>query len=262
VKAVDHGGYLAETDYMEVHGRYLLHQDFAGARLPTSPSAVTLWVGLNASPDWALRLYPGTHRLGLLCHTWLDLDDARLGAFGSPVELTAQPGRAVLFNALLLHGTGAPGPGRRVSCDLRFFPLCGFLPSSVHGLVPDPLAEVTRRLSHRVDASLDAPLLEQAAFLGRGGPVEDSPPYSVLNWINYLRVLVGGNPDAARPHLERFVNESRGVDPASVFVGKFHGHPLVEETLRSARACIERDASTADLARLDAVIARAGGVRA
>jgi len=66
VAAVDHGGYA--KDYLEVQGQYLLHQDFSGAAIPTSPSAATLWVGLNTTPDWNLVLYPGSHRYGLLCH--------------------------------------------------------------------------------------------------------------------------------------------------------------------------------------------------
>jgi hypothetical protein len=68
---VDHGGYESKLEYMEVHGAYWLHQDFTGASIPTSPSGLTLWIGLNECPDWTLRLYPGSHRLGLLCNRWL-----------------------------------------------------------------------------------------------------------------------------------------------------------------------------------------------
>jgi hypothetical protein len=135
---VDRGGYAADSDYMEVHSPYLLHQDFAGASLPTSPSAVTLWVGLNSCPEWNLRLYPGSHKRGLLCHRWLQLDDECLKSLGEPIDIQAEPGTAVLFNALLLHGTSKAGAMRRVSCDIRFFPLCAFLPSEVHPLNATP----------------------------------------------------------------------------------------------------------------------------
>ena len=115
VESVDHGGYPDDSDFMEVHGRYLLHQDFMGASIPTSPSAVTLWLGMNACDDWNLRLYPGSHRLGLYCHQWLDLDDESLRHLSEPIDVSASVGQAVLFNALTLHGTANPGSGCRVS---------------------------------------------------------------------------------------------------------------------------------------------------
>jgi hypothetical protein len=46
---------------MEVHGAYLLHQDFTGAPIPTVPSGLTMWVGQNDCPNWTLRLYPGSN---------------------------------------------------------------------------------------------------------------------------------------------------------------------------------------------------------
>jgi len=138
VADVDHGGYPQESGYMEVHGPYLLHQDFAGASFPTSPSMVTLWTPLNTTDHWNLRLYPGSHRRGLLCHSWLNLKDERLTQIGSPFDIKARAGTAVLFNGLMLHGTSNPGTERRVSCDVRFFPLCGFLPSKVYSLISKP----------------------------------------------------------------------------------------------------------------------------
>ena len=101
---------------------------------PTSPSAVTLWVSMNSCPDWTVRFYPASHRQGLLCNDFLELDDQRLAALEKPIEVHAKIGTGVLFNALMLHGTGNPGSQRRVSCDIRFFPLCAFLPSTVHFL--------------------------------------------------------------------------------------------------------------------------------
>ena len=63
----------------------------------------------------------------------------RLAQLAPPVEIEARAGTGVIFNALLFHGTGKLGARRRVSCDLRFFPLCGFLPSEVHFLDDQPL---------------------------------------------------------------------------------------------------------------------------
>ena len=67
-REVRRGGYAADSDYMEVHGPYLLHQDFAGATIPTSPSALTVWVAVNSCPDWNLRVYPGSHRAAEAIH--------------------------------------------------------------------------------------------------------------------------------------------------------------------------------------------------
>ncbi|MEP6999582.1 MAG: phytanoyl-CoA dioxygenase family protein, partial [bacterium] len=139
VKPVDHGGYDPNAQYLEVQGQYLIHQDFSGAAIPTSPAGITLWTPLNSCPDWNLRLYPGSHRHGLLCQQWLKLEDPRLSPFRPPIDIQAQAGTAVIFNSLLLHSSSNPGPRRRLSCDLRFFPLCGFLPSTPHILGSQPL---------------------------------------------------------------------------------------------------------------------------
>ena len=116
VLRVDRGGGVGE--YREVQGQYLIHQDFTGARIPTSPSQLTLWVAQNSSPDWTLRMYPGSHRNGLLNNQWVSLDDPWLAQFGTPVDVTAEEGLAVIFNSLLLHASSNPGPRRRVSCDI------------------------------------------------------------------------------------------------------------------------------------------------
>lgn len=47
---VDHGGYEQQNKHMELHGAYLLHQDFAGAAIPTSP-------GGQVSPEDVVRVY-------------------------------------------------------------------------------------------------------------------------------------------------------------------------------------------------------------
>jgi hypothetical protein len=227
--AVDHGGYA--PGHLELHGSYLLHQDFTGANRPTSPSAVTLWLPLNTCPDWNLRIYPGSHRRGLVCNQWLALDDERLLALGAPVDLAAQSGRAILFNALALHGTSNPGPQRRVSCDIRFFPLCGFLPSTPHLLNATPWEMIDEALQTTTDETLRAPLLEDKVFAGQDVAIDTVPRGSVLNWVNYIACLARRRSDEALVHLERFTNTEVGVDPSAVYVSKFHGHELRQFTV-------------------------------
>ncbi len=236
---VGYGGYTA--DYMEVHRPYQLHQDFTGASLPTSPSAVTLWVSLNTCPDWNLRLYPGSHRQGLLCHQFLALDDPRLAALGPPLDIPARVGTGAIFNALVLHGTSNPGPTRRVSCDIRFFPLCGFLPSEVHqlnGRSDSRLADALARAAGLGDAVLRSPVLEAQAYLGEDVRQNDVPPLSVLNWVNYLHHAVRGQFDEALPHLGRLVNTEIGYDGLDVYAAKFHQRKLDEERLRGFRTAL------------------------
>lgn len=235
VKAVDHGGYSAAAEGMEVHGPYLLHQDFTGASIPTSPSAVTLWVPMNTCRCWTLRLYPGSHRFGLLCNRWLELDDKRLAPLGEPIDIQARVGTAVLFNALMLHGTSNPGPLRRVSCDIRFFPLCGFLPSETHLLGSSPFAALREGLDRAFNPVLQSPLLEDQVFLGQQIQLGDVPQLSVLNWLKYLSHVLCGNKDEGLPYLERFVNSDIGFDDVGAYISKFHNQPVHEATLRAVR---------------------------
>lgn len=232
---VDHGGYSEATEYMEVHGPYLLHQDFAGASIPTSPSAMTLWVPMNDCLNWNLRLYPGSHRRGLICNSWLALDDERLAPLGEPVDIVARAGTAVCFNALMLHGTSNPGPLKRVSCDIRFFPLCGFLPSETHLLDASPSNALREGLDRAFSPVLQAPLLEDQVFLGDEIQLGDVPPLSVLNWVKYLSHVVAGRKDEALAHLERFVNTDMGFDSVTAYNAKFTSQPVCEATLLSVR---------------------------
>lgn len=235
VEEVNHGGYSKAAEYLEVHGPYLLHQDFAGASIPTSPSALTLWVAMNDCPDWNLRLYPGSHRRGLICNRWLALDDERLAPLGEPIDIVARTGTAVLFNALMLHGTSNPGPLRRVSCDIRFFPLCGFLPSETHLLEASPSDALREGLVRAFSPVLQAPLLEDQVFLGDEIQLEDVPPLSVLNWVRFLSDVVAGRKDEAVAHLERFVNTDMGFDSVTAYNAKFTDQPVCEATLSSVR---------------------------
>jgi hypothetical protein len=253
---VDHGGY--KSDYLEVQGQYLLHQDFTGARIPTSPSGVTLWVAQNTSPDWTLRIYPGSHRHGLICNRWLPLDDSRLGFLGAPMDIQARRGSAVVFNALILHGSSNPGPRRRVSCDIRFFPLCGFLPSEVHILGDPALARSRGSAVGGEGPTLRAPRLEGLAFLGRGAVEPDVPEHSILNWANYLQTYLNGDAERARAHLERFVNTTHGVDDVDAYTSKFYGYQVCQDTVTGLVEKLgQRDAGGAPTAQ---VSAPSGGV--
>lgn len=239
--AVDHGGYPDGTQYLEPFGQYLLHQDFTGANIPTSPSAVTLWVPLNNSPDWNLRIYPGSHRKGMLCNAWVDLDTRGLSALGEPVDIRAERGTAVVFNAMNLHGTSNPGVHRRVSCDIRFFPLCGFLPSRPWFLGDDPSAELDRE---RPDDGpvLRSARLESRAFLGRETEIPEGEQPTDYQWARYVAAVCRGDEDAAE-QLARYANPEVTGETGDIYVRKFHGRALesamlaeVQERLKGSPA--------------------------
>jgi hypothetical protein len=263
VKPVDHGGYDPKAQYLEVQGQYLIHQDFSGAALPTSPSGITLWVALNSCPDWNLRLYPGSHRHGLLCNQWLPLEDPRLKPHGAPVDIQAKTGIAVIFNSLLLHSSSNPGPKRRLSCDIRFFPLCGFLPSQVHALAPKPGAALLEARDRTRGITLRSPILEALAFLGQDVAQPDAPAHSNYDWVNYLNSLLHGDPDGALPHLARFVHPTLGVDGVEAYAPKFHNRQVHASTLRSARERIAgAEPSSPLLAGLNRLISAVGRTEA
>ncbi len=263
VQAVDHGGYDPKAQYLEVQGQYLIHQDFSGAALPTSPAGITLWTPLNSCPDWNLRIYPGTHRNGLLCHQWLKLDDPRLSAFRAPIDVQAKAGTCVIFNSLLLHSSSNPGPRRRLSCDIRFFPLTGFLPSTPHILGETPLTTLRNQLNKPNGPTLRDPLLEVLAFLGNDVYDAGVPPHSILNWPNYLSVLLGGDAEQALPLMERFVNQVEGWDTPEIYTSKFHNrtvHLSVLAGVRDRLAALEPNAP--ELAAFESLAARLAGASA
>ncbi|HEY2804504.1 MAG TPA: phytanoyl-CoA dioxygenase family protein [Gemmatimonadales bacterium] len=235
-KPVDHGGYDPKAQYAEVQGQYLIHQDFSGAAIPTSPAGITLWTPLNSCPDWNLRIYPGSHRAGLLCNQWLSLNDDRLKNFRPPVDIQAKVGTCVIFNSLLLHSSSNPGPRRRLSCDIRFFPLCGFLPSTPYVLGDRALETIKSQLAKTEGATLREPLLEVLAWLGENVLDTSVPPHDIRNWANYLSVLLGGDPARALPYMVRFVNEKIGVDGPDAYTSKFHDRPVHDDVIEGVRA--------------------------
>lgn len=237
---VDHGGYPTGTTYMEPFGQYLLHQDFTGANLPTSPSFITLWVPLTTGPHWGLRLYPGSHTRGILCNDWIELDDERLEMLGEPIDFPAERGRALLFQGLLMHSTTNPGESRRVSCDVRFFPLCGFLPTVPWILGPDPVADLEPVAGD--DETLRCPRLETQAHLGRRPDLGDVDEQSVLNWVGYVERRVAGDDDGALAYLERFTNPALTGESWEVYRDKYHHFELHAETRERARRALASDA--------------------
>jgi hypothetical protein len=253
---VDYGGYASGVDYMEVHRPYMLHQDFTGANLPTSPSAITLWAGLNGCSDWNVRFYPASHLQGLLCNRFIRLDDPRLEHLGEPIDVRATPGSLVMFNALMLHGTSNPGPGRRVSCDIRFFPLCPYLGSEVNLLDAAPYSALHEALKREESEVLLAPLLEAKHWLDGPGLRNHVAPLSVLNWPNYLFHSSRNDRPAALASLEKFVNPVIGTDAGEIYAAKYFGRPVAMdkiEALRARLAILEPGSGIAETASYAAV---------
>jgi Phytanoyl-CoA dioxygenase (PhyH) len=235
---VGYGGYDAQASFLEVHGAYQLHQDFTGASIPTSPAALILWVGLNDCPDWPIRFYPRSHKLGLVCRRFVPVDHERLPEIGQPMEFHARPGTGIVFNSLLLHGTGDGGGLRRVSCDIRFFPSCPWLGSEPRALVGSPMAFVEDRLDRETASTLRAPLLENLALTGQMGDNVEAPPHSILNWANYLNEVLNGDPMRGPVHIERFANAEIGMEPPAAYVEQFHGRPMQAVTLERIREAL------------------------
>jgi hypothetical protein len=240
----NYGGYRGEASYLEVHRPYLIHQDFTAGSIPTSPAGVTLWTPLNSCTDWTLRLWPGSHRYGMLCRKFPALDDPKLAAFDAHIDIEARPGTAVLFNAMLMHATSNPGPHRRLSCDIRFFPLTGFVPSIPRAITPNPMRAIYAGLERDDPDTLREPLLEALAFLGHGKVTPDVSPRSMLNWSNYITVLTTKGPEAARPHLVRYVNTDQGWEEPGAYLEALHDRPIHAPTVDAARAYLAADDAT------------------
>ncbi len=229
---VDHGGYPSDSTFLEPFGQYLLHQDFTGARLPTSPGGMTLWVPSTTGENWGLRLYPGSHRQGILCHDWIDLDDDRLSFLGEPIDILPERGRALLFHSLILHSSVSPGPSRRVSSDIRFFPLCGYLPSPIWVLGDDPEASLAE--AEHQDEILAASRYETQVYLGRETGPLDLKDHSVLNWAAYVQAMRNGESDQAISLMQRFTNVGLTGETHETYVDKYLDYPMNSETMKRA----------------------------
>jgi hypothetical protein len=171
----------------------------------------------------------------------MKLEDPRLAAFGiTPVDVVAEAGTCVVFNSLLLHSSSNPGPRRRVSCDLRFFPLTGFLPSQVRLLGTDPLATLRAGLAREDGPTLKAPHLEAAAFLGLVTEPPPCPPYSILNWANYLAVLLNGSPETRCRTWSASSTSRRASTPGvDIYAKKFHNREVHRTTLANLLAALQ-----------------------
>lgn len=254
----NYGGYHGNAKYLEVHRPYLIHQDFTAGSIPTSPAGLTLWVPLNACPDWTLRLWPGSHRYGMLCRQFPTLDDPKLAAFRPHFDLQARPGIAAIFNAMLLHATSNPGPRRRLSCDIRFFPLTAFVPSTPRVIAARPIKAIRDALERGDGATLQAPRREALAFLGQGGVDPSVPGLSILNWANYITTLLQDGPDAALPHLTRFVNTREGWEGPEAYLSVLHNRPVHSPTLTALRSELGAlEPGAAELRSLERVAAAA-----
>ena len=259
---IGYSGFHAKTEYVEIHGPHLLHQDFSAASLPISPGMVTLWVALNTTASWTLRLYPGSHQQGVLCDEFLEPSNERLSALQEGVDIQAHYGQAVLFNGMMLHGTGIRGEGRRASCDIRFFPLCGFLPSEPHLIHREPLHFLQQRLSNETLSTVQAPLLQDLVFLGKTKEAAyqvsrftDVERFSHLHWIQYLVRLLDGEQQQGFPFLRALVNNKCGLNDEDILVRKFKDHPIYPDTLRIVRNKLaEAGASSGDLQPVDDLI--------
>ncbi len=61
------------------------------------------------------------------------------------------------------------------------------------------------------------------------------PPHSILNWANYVTVLLRDGADAALPHLLRFVNTEQGWEGPDAYLAALHNRPVNAATMAAAR---------------------------
>jgi hypothetical protein len=234
---VNHGG--SQAGHREVQGIHLVHQDFCGASRATSPSAVTLWVPLNDCDEWTLRVFPGAHKRGMLQNTFLEFDDPRLETLGEPVDIRARRGTGAIFNALMPHGSSNPSRARRVSCDIRFFPLTAFLPSEIRTLTDRPLEAHRRGLERAESDAIRAPFLEALAFLGQPPVHAPASGPGPLHWVDHLNELIAGDRVGARRSFEAFISDDVGVDEIEAYDRFFDG-TLHSENLQRLRTRLGR----------------------
>lgn len=218
-------------DGREVQSLYGIHNEFTAARVLTSPSAVVCWVPLNTFDGKALYFYPGTHRLGMLANRWLPRHDQCEGIerVGPVVEYQPKLGEVVIFNFLVLHGSGAAVPTEypsgpqptRISCDLRFFPLAGILDSEASVLRPDPVAWMREQARVLSDDLLRAPLWESLAYLGEPIDWPALPEHSVAHWARFVEGLVKGDAAEREDAIRHLANTAIGFDTIEPYLERF-----------------------------------------
>lgn len=232
-------------DGREVQALYGIHNEFTAARVLTSPSAVVCWIPLNTFDGKALYFYPGSHRLGMVANRWLPRHDECEGIerVGPVVEYQPRLGEVVMFNFLLLHGSGAAVRGEpldgpqptRISCDLRYFPFTGILDSEATALRPDPIAWIKERLPHISDDLLLAPLFEVLAYFGERIDWPSLPSHSVAHWARFVEGLVKGDQTQQDDAIAQLANLDIGFDPLASYLERFAPAALVRRPYESVR---------------------------
>ena len=220
-------------DGLEVQAVYGFHQDFTAARVLTSPSAMVCWVPLNTCERNTLRVYPRSHRLGLLTNRWLPLDIPGIERLGAPIDVQAKEGQVLLFNFMLMHGGSNPGPSTRISCDLRFFPFCGIIDSAPVTLQSQPIRWIQSRLDHGLGDMLQAPLCETLSYCGMPMARSTPRPYSNLHWAKFLEAPVKQEIDKGLEATARWVNTEVGFDPVAAYQQRFAQVRLCERPFAS-----------------------------
>lgn len=239
-------------DGREVQSLYGIHNEFTAARVVTSPSAVVCWVPLNTFDGKALYFYPGTHRLGMLANRWLPRHDQCEGIerVGPVVEYQPRLGEVVIFNFLVLHGSGAALPTTypsgpqptRISCDLRFFPFMGLLDSEAALLRPDPVPWMHEQVRGLSDDLLRAPLWESLAYLGEPIDWPALPEHSVAHWGRFVQGLVTGDAALRDDAIRHLANTTVGFDTIEPYLERFAPVGLVRTPYASIAAQVPQAA--------------------
>lgn len=239
-------------DGREVQSLYGIHNEFTAARVLTTPSAVVCWVPLNTFDGKALYFYPGSHRHGLLANRWLPRHDQCDGIerVGPVVEYQPRLGEVLIFNFLVLHGSGAavlpeptPGPQpTRISCDLRFFPLAGILDSEASLLCPNPVAWMREQERALDDDLLRAPLWESLAYLGERINWPTLPENSVAHWGRFVEGLVQGDAAKREDAIRHLANTAIGFDAIESYLERFAPAALTRAPYASIAAQVPQAA--------------------
>jgi len=204
----------------------LLRQSFFSSARPISPGGLTLWLPDARTGD-RIRLYPGSHRLGFLCHGQVEADDRRLGRLGEPLDLPVGDSTALLCHNLLVHGAH----GLRFSC----YPLSGFVRLKVESLDWFPAAALLAGLARSAGPVLRVPLLEAQVWLAGQVRLPRPPRLSLLHWVRYLARGLKGDEKGSRLALQHLLNRELAFDPPQAFWRSFDEFVVHSRMLASAR---------------------------
>ena len=99
----------------EVDGRHPLHQDLRYFRIRPPEKIVATWTAIHPTTrkNGCLTVVPGSHKLGLLEHEKPDWEWVNYKFLGvskdqlqNRLHVAMEPGDTILFNPLLIHGSG------------------------------------------------------------------------------------------------------------------------------------------------------------